>query len=302
MKTSYYFLLLVLLWSCSEEDPLPPFESRETVQEFLDREMILQSVLYQDTFQLVLKDPSAEFYVSPVDTILLFNEVRKNGRIDMFLEYQGGILSFVRDKSPGLDDFLVKVSGEVKKGFLQDSLPGLPILLTKVEFIAECSDGINFSDVETSLEKSSWVWKGFVDELGEIYSFPSCQVPNPSFTLTNNLVNTDEYPYISIHAEDAMFIQFEDFYLFFFSRNEMPVYELLNDQLVMNVAVPTRYLSPAHQNAGYSPFYSTVYTANKGDSLVALFRPPTVLNFMKEGNQLILSNPEIPLRALFVSE
>ncbi|WP_026968249.1 hypothetical protein [Algoriphagus terrigena] len=299
-----YLTLLLLFASCvSEEFETPPFESRPTVRILEDVEMTLgQYHSERDSFYITLKEAGSDTLLSPVDTTLVSRLVHENVLISGVLPFTGSITNFI-EFNPyyyDLSGMKVLVSGEVKQKVIQDSIPGLPLILSKIDIIPNCPVPFIWENKEVPLQNTIWQWIGFVDESNQIYSVPTCENPAPSITLTDLLINRPESHYYS-YQRDALQINFNQFYTGYFA-----VYTIKGSTLQIYTGFKKVQLSPGQQNAGKVSTYFSKYYQAKNDSLSLLFSKdfvaPLEMDFLLEGNQLILSNSKSKIRALFIAD
>lgn len=300
---NYWFLFLILTSCISEEFGAPPFESRPTLRLLEDVEMTLgQYHSERDSFYITLKEAGSDTLLFPVDTILISKLVHENVLISGVLPFTGSIVKFIEFNPLDYDlsGMKVLVSGEVKQKVIQDSIPGLPLILSKIDIIPNCPIPFTLEKKEVPLQNTIWQWIGFVDESNQIYSVPSCENPAPSITLTDLLINRPESHFYS-YQPDALQINFNRFY-----TGYIPVYTIKGSSLQINTGFSKVQLSPGQQNAGKVPTYFSKYYKEKNDSLSLLFRKdfvaPLEMDFLLEGNQLILSNSESKIRALFIAD
>lgn len=309
---SWCFLFLILI-SCNQEDfdgSQIPFEKRTTINNLNQEEMILG--IYSDHYfpeyipYIALKEIESGQHFIPVDTALLSSFLQDYMVVDLRTPFGGSVRHFLSFYGRSLGGIKVLVSGDVKQTFPNDSIPGLPLILSKIEIIPTCSVPFTKNEEQVNLQNTTWYWRGFVNESNQVYSFPSCENPNVSIMLTENLIK-DDSGYQGYLYPNAMKFQLNGFLYSFFRRSELPVYEIKESKLEIYPVSPVRIFSPAQQNAGYSPFYSTRFTGEKADSLSRLIMPthfsePEVVEFILDGNQLILYNPRLKIRALFTSD
>jgi hypothetical protein len=248
---------------------------------------------------LVFKASDLQMDLFPTDTVLIFQEIVKNGVVDLEYSPKGSVLWFVGGYPVWGMTLKAWVSGEVKEKHPKDLNPGFPVILKSFKIISECPIPYLSSEGVYPLQNTSWSFMGFVDDTGEIYSYPSCELAQTQVTFSNSLVSESQI-YFS-NEPGALFIQFKNFLGNRFIR-EFPVYKLESNQIKLFAAGPTRYLSPGQIMAGYAPLFSSIYTMNKNDSLKKIFNPGDNLEYSLRGNKLILSNSSSKIKALFVSE
>lgn len=305
------FLFLILI-SCNQEDfdgSQIPFEQRTTINSLDQVEMTLDVsrplLLGTTSSYITLKEIESGQHLIPVDTALLSTFFKDYLYENMKYPFERSVMNFLDFYGSSLGGIKVLVSGDIKQTFPNDTLPGLPLILSKIEIIPTCSVPFTKNEEEVNLQNTTWHWRGFVNELNQLYSFPSCENPNVSIILTENMIK-DDYGYQGYLYPDAMKFQLKGFFFSFFYENELPVFEIKESKLEISFVSPIRIFSPGQQNAGYSPFFSTRFTAEKADSLSRMITPysssePEV-EFILDGNQLILYNPKLKIRALFTSD
>ena len=294
-------VLIVFFYSCSQEDtPIPQFEDRETILR-LDQETLgLQLWTEGDSTFMVLRSLGSDQLYSPTDTLLISNEIMPYAILELRTSYQGSIWKFLANGG-NRKSLHVQVSGEVKKQYLQDSLPGPPLLISSIEIIPECPQTYVYQQSPAlNLTSTGWNFKGFVDESLQIYSHPSCEQQLISLIFSGGSI--ESIGYMSYFERDLYALNFQGFPVWYYhGLNDSRGYKIKDGKIEIHGITKIRPLSYAQSNAGSTPFYSTVFTKNKADSLNLLFQTDTRLDFQLNGNTLILENPETKLRALFAS-
>lgn len=144
-----------------------------------------------------------------------------------------------------------------------------------------------------------------MNESNQVYSFPSCENPNVSIILTEKLIK-DNFETNGYLYPEAMEFQLEGFFILSLNGYVYPVYEIKDSKLEVHAAGPTGILYYRDFPPGL-PFYSSRFTAEKADSLAKMILPysfpnPSYVEFILDGNQLILYNPKFNIRALFTSD
>jgi len=195
------------------------------------------------------------------------------------------------------------VSGQIKQAHPKDTIPGLPFLIEKIETIPPCPVSFTKLGGTVALQNTLWKWKGFVNESNEIYSYPSCENPEVTFQLTQRIVDSPNQGYINPMKPNAMYLELFSGFYFVNLYGTKVIYEIEDNHLNL---FSTFYYGPnRHPNAPI--YFTTRQTAEKADSLRLLLREgnltvPEVVDYILEGNQLILSHRKTKLRALFIAD
>lgn len=153
------------------------------------------------------------------------------------------------------------------------------------------------------LQGTTWNWKGFLNESNEIYSYPSCENSEATFQLTQRIVDSPSQGYINPMKPNAMYLELFPGFFFVNYLGTKTIYEIEDNHLNL---YGTFYYGPnRHPNSLVK--FTTRQTAEKADSLRLLLKEgnltvPEVVDYILEGNQLILSHRNTKIRALFIAD
>lgn len=308
----YWCFLFLILISCDREDldgSQIPFKKRATISNLDKVEMILgvysHPFLPDDIPYIFLKEIDSGQHFIPADTALLSTFLHDNLVSNMRYPFGGSVKDFLSFYSRSLPGIKVLVSGNVKQPFPGDIRPALPLVLSKIEIIPTCSVPFSKTEKQVTLQNTTWYWRGFVNESNQVYSFPSCENPNVSIMLTEKLIK-DNYETTGYLYPDAMEFYLKGFFFLVLHGYVTPVYEIKDSKLELHTVRPTGITYYRDFPPGF-PIYSTRFTAEKADSLTRMILPysfpePSYIEFILDGNQLILYNPKLKIRALFTSD
>ncbi len=311
MKRLLSCLLLFLTFSCGEQEI--PFEEifieiadRETLTEvnniraYLDVEQIGGSLDSGFVFKLELMDSqSPQFlHVSNEQLVCAFlNEQMMYG--STAANNCAGWAYFYRYLYQGSRDgnyrLHVTISGEIKKKFNNDIFKGEPFILENIDKIPSCPITFETKDINTSLENNFWRLQGFLNERGDIQSYPTCEDPEIGIFFYDSLVrgfpiDVPESKTFEVRTEVKILSpQFEAVY----SKED-------REKIRISLAIHPGWMPPRPSTTQTNNFSRlTVDIKNKYDSLNLILRVDHVIEYSLEKNILELYNPETQVRARF---
>ena len=290
------YLLLFFIWaSCTpEETPYLPVDQRETV-ETLDQELVeVWSRRYpenSDAGLLILKriNHPEKDSLTLADTLVMSQFVGEIGWWPEGLPFTGDIMQFFSNFHYGDKGLNVLVSGQIKAFDPRDSLPGLPFMLEKIVQTPPCPVVIPEKNLSYPLQNINWKWIGFIDDSGQVYSHPTCESPNGLLRFTENSQSSPGY--INPQYPKAMKMEFsagissfyETPYLYETEGNTLSIYS-------------TFWYGPNRHPVAFP--ITTKRAAEKRDSVRQVIAPGE-LDFLIQGNRLIISRKDTNLRLLY---
>jgi hypothetical protein len=313
MKRMLLCSLFFLTFSCGEKeipsDKMPldiAIEDRETFAEindlraYLDVEQLGENLDSGYVFMLELMDsPSPQFLHVGNDQLVcaFLNEQMMFGstRVTNCAGW-GYFYRYLRKGFKGGNYRMhVTISGEIKEKFAGDIFTGEPFLLESITKIPSCPISFEPKDINPSLENNFWRLQGFINENGEIYSYPTCEDPEIGVFFYDSLVS-------GTPIEDSEAKTFD-------IRTEVSttppqlfaVYSVVNfERIRISLAVNPGWMPPRPATSVTDNFSRlTVDIKNKYDSLNRILRVSNEIEFAITQNILELYNPETQIRARF---
>ena len=310
MKWLTIYSFLFLLASCGEKDITPQFEpieigDRETLLEidgemaFLDVEKIEVDSETKYAFLLELKDNQGPKFLHVSNDQLLC------GFLDEQMMFGSSLTSDCAERGyfyryllggfkKGNYRLHVKVSGKLKEKFEYDLFSGEPFVLENITKIPTCPVTFEVKDVSPSLRNNFWQFQGFIDEQGDVVSYPTCEDPEIGIFFYDSLLlgvplTVPEAKSFEIRTE----VSIRPPQLFH-------VYSFDNRKIKISMALNPGWMPPrpaTAQTDNYSRL--TVDIKNKYDSLNLILRVSDGIEFAINQNTLLLYNPETKIRARF---
>ncbi|WP_373523177.1 hypothetical protein [Aquiflexum sp.] len=308
MKRLFSYFLFFLIFSCEDkETPLwVEIEDRETIAEinnvraFIDVEQIGESLDSGFVFRLELMD-------SPT---LQFLHVGDDRMICSFLNEQmmfgstrtvncAGIAYYNRYLGNGFKTgnyrMHVNISGQIKKRNAKDIFTGEPFVLESITKIPTCPISFDIKNINSTLENNFWQLQAFLNENGEILSYPTCEDPEIGVFFYDSLVQG--FP---IDVPEA-----KTFEILTEVWTRIPqlfnVYSFDGEgKIKISAAFNPSWMPPRPATAQTTNFSNlTVDIKNKYDSLNLILRSSAVIEYSLNQNVLELNNPETKVRARF---
>ncbi|MFD2202377.1 hypothetical protein [Shivajiella indica] len=311
MKRLCVIFLFLLNFSCDEKEvpkDIEPIaiEDRMTLAElsevraFLDVEQIGEDFETGFVFMLELTDdPEPKFlHVSNDELICGFlNDQMVYGttfssncaRADYFERYLYG------GSKGGNYRMHVTISGKIKEKFDYDLFSGKPFVLENIFKIPSCPIVFEEKEMSPNLENNFWQLHGFIDENGEILSYPTCEDPRIGIYFYDTLLlgTPIEFP-------EAKTFEVQT------AANTRPyqlfsVYSIEGEgRIRISLAVNSGWMPPRPPTIPTDNFYRlTMEIKNKYDSLNLILRAPNEIEYAIDGNVLELYNPGTGVRGRF---
>jgi hypothetical protein len=311
MKRLYVFCFFLLILSCEEKDdpadtePID-IEDRITLTElnevgaYLDVEKIGED--YETGFVLMLElmDSSGPKFLHVNDDQLLC------GFLNDQMVYGSSLTSncaglgyferYLYGGSKGRNYRMhVTVSGKIKEKFGYDNFTGEPFVLENINKIPSCPIGFEGKNISPSLENNFWILQGFIDENGEILSYPTCEDPQIGIFFYDSLLlgTPIEFPEAKTF-EIRTAVSFRLSQLFY-------VYSIEGEgKIRISLAVNPGWMPPKPPTIPTDNFYRlTVDIKNKYDSLNLILRAPDEIEYAIDRNVLELYNHDTGVRGRF---
>lgn len=300
MKRVGIFFILVFLSSCIfDEDQI---EKRKTLVEindlraFLDVEEVGKSLESGYVFKLKPIDNSVPYHVLHVgdDGLIcrFLNEQLKYG--SSLTENCAGVGYYYRYLNNGIKSghyrMQVNISGLIKKKLGSDDFTGEPFLLESITKVPSCPISFEIREGEFSLDNKFWQLQAFLDENGDILSFPTCEDPAIGiyFYDSMNLSGASSTELKSLEIITEVWIR----------QNFIPVYSTENGKIkISSFYFQIRPLPSTYPTNNISTVTLDIY--NKYDSLNLLLKVNQSTEYSLNQNVLELSNPETKVKARF---
>jgi hypothetical protein len=313
MKRILVSFLIFLIFSCNEqENPSNELtsdleiEDRETQAEinnaraFLDVEKIGESLDSGYVFMLELMDTPSPIFLHINNDEMICNFL--NGQLmygSTLTANCAGWGYFYRYLNGGIKDgnyrMHVNIKGQIKEKFVSDAFSGEPFILENITKIGSCPISIETNEINLSLENNFWQLQAFLDENGEILSYPTCEDPEIGIYFYDSLVqgfplDVPEAKTFEIHTEVWTRVS-----------QLFNVYSIEEEgKIKISRALNPDYRPPRPATAQTNNFSSlTVDIKNKYDSLHLILRFDHVIDYSLNQNILELYNPETKVKGRF---
>lgn len=303
-KWMYQVIFLMIIGCAPEENAkIPDYSSRQTISKIESLEAVLELGKSESTSSsfdyFVFKsrtEVGQEVKLFPFDSTLLKAFIIENSRANDGQPQGHSALKILSLYSSNQKEWKVKISGQLKKNYPNDTISEKPFLLEKIEPLESCPLVNQVKDEKIPIQEILWKWKGFLNEKGEIYSFPSCENPEATLKLTTKRMPEGGPGYYNPQHPEAFYLEL--FPGYFFKSKPFLLYELGTS--LVDIYSST-WLGPNQQDV-VPKMYTSKQTAEKADSLFTLLSPNSKINFDLAGNQLILENKEKKIKALFTHD
>lgn len=297
-----YRVVLLVITACVPEEngDIPDYQSRQSISKVESLEAVLDlgkseskpsTFLY---FTLKSVDPGGqEITLFPFNSTLVEEFILENSRANDGKIHGDSALKILSLYSSNQKEWKVKISGQLKKNYPNDTISEIPFLLEKIEPLESCSLVNQVKDEKIPFQETLWKWKGFLNEKGQIYSLPSCENPEATLKLSTKRMPEGGPGYYNPQYPEAFYLEL--FPGYFFKSTPFLLYELGTSSLNIYSSV---WIGPNPQDV-VPKMYTSRQTAEKADSLFSLFSPNSKINLGLTGNQLIFENKEKKIKALF---
>jgi len=300
MKRVGIFFILIFLSSCIiDEDPI---EKRKTLAEindlraFLDVEQVGKNFESGYVFKLKPIDNSVPYHVFHVgdDGLIcrFLNEQLKYGSSQT--ENCAGLVYYYGYLNNGIKSgnyrMQVNISGLIKKKIVSDHFTGEPFLLESITKVPSCPISFEIREGELSLENKFWQLQAFLDENGDILSYPTFEdtAIGIYFYDSLNLFGASGTELKSLEIITEVWIR----------QNFIPVYSTENGKIIISpLAIQIRPLPSTYPTDNISTVTLDIY--NKYDSLNLLLKVNQSTEYSLNQNVLELYNPETKVKARF---
>jgi hypothetical protein len=311
MKRLFIFSFIFLIFSCDDNgipsDELPKaIEDRETLAEiidlkaYLDVEQLGESLDSGYVFMLELmesQDPQF-LHVSNDQLVCIFlNEQMMYG--STAVTNCAGLGYFYRYLYNGFKGgnyrMHVTISGKIKEKFSSDIFTGEPFLLENIIKISSCPISFETKAINPSLDNNFWRLQGFINENGELYSYPTCEDPEIGIFFYDNLVigtPLEEPEAKTFDIRTAVETRLPQLFNVYFIEED--------GKIKISMAVNPSWMPPRPATSPTDNFPRlTVDIKNKYDSLNLLLKAHDEIDYAITHNILELFNPETQIRARF---
>ena len=310
MKRFFLYSIIFLIYSCDEKEIPIEIESieikdRETLSEinevmaFLDVERIGKDFETSFAFMLEFQDSQGPKYLHVSDEQLICSFLNEQMMYGSLLTSNcAGLGYFYRylysGSKSGNYRIHVNIGGKIKEKFSYDLFAGEPFVLENITKIPSCPVTFETRDVSPSLENNFWQLQGFLDEKGDIQSFPTCEDPIIGVFFHGSLIFGDP---IDIPGAKSFEIRTEVSIL---PSLLLSVYSLEEGKIKISRALNPGWMPPKPPTVSTNNFLNlTVDIKNKYDSLDLILRIPNEIEYSITQNMLLLYNPVTQIRARF---
>jgi hypothetical protein len=301
-------VLLFLIFSCEDkETPLwLEIEDRETITEinnvsaFIDVEQFGESLDSGYVFRLELMDSSTPQFLYVGDDRVICSFLNEQMAFGSTRTVNcAGLVYYYRYLSNGFKKgnyrMHVNISGQIKKRHAKDFFTGEPFIPKSITKIPSCPISFEAKNINLSLENNFWKLQAFLDENGEILSYPTCEDPEIGIYFYDSLVQG--FP---LDVPEA-----RTFDILTAVKTRLPqifnVYSTEEEgKIKISSALNSSWMPPRPATAQTTNFSSlTVDIKNKYDSLNLILRSNDIIEYSLNQNILELYNSETKVRAKF---
>ncbi|MGY6741943.1 MAG: hypothetical protein ACXIUQ_04335 [Cecembia sp.] len=320
----WLFFALGLFFSCSlfEKEDLTnrtpkPFNERVTVSVLSERLAYLDAerrVLDDDQeeylFLLRLFDAEENLVLSPINKELICEFIGKYvgygyGTPNPEVCWLSYYFAFRNLGQRSLQSSLhVVVSGEIKASDPFDRLTGLPFDLKELKKLEYCPISWEKTELAQEFEDTEWKFVGFLNDVDEIYSTPSCEDQNVTLSFRKEKQQDDPF-FVSLGDPEAKYFELRGaVWVYQGPGDGVKLYVKLNsNQLVISPGIIPLTSNPGPSNRDRDNFTSnSLNSLHKYDSLHAIFQVRDTVDFSIEGNTMRIWNNNTGIQALFFKE